>query len=512
MLTTIKEAFGIFCINDPVISKNGSFSKFADLRPVHVLLHRNIPHNVCLCKIHENVKLLLNCLDSQKIGITSDFNSLINQVVCDANRESCMFGNCSVCPGFDPIIAKILPEKHDELCRWAQWNSNSKDISKVDIEGSTLDCLNDLKSLLPQFLEHTYVKRAQSATFKQTKENINDNELCIQLDFAENYSCCEQNEIQSAYWGYKQITVFTAVAWYKEHDDSKIQSYALITDYLSHDKYAVHTFIKSILSDLKTKIKITKINFFSDGAASQFKQKFNLCNMSLLKDDNVEIAGHFFATSHGKGAVDGIGGEVKRCARLLALSGKPIHNALDFVKVVKEKENKICLMHIPSCTITKCIPELDKMWDDIVAIPALHKTHFIKAVAPYKVVCGMHSLGAALIPHEFLRKSKKTKVAVSKSGDVTGDRFEVSIESYYAVFYDSQFYIGRALSIEPLQKIKFKFLHETFPQAFNWPINDDIDIIESKFVFYGPVTLVGTCPFSLPDYNKIKCLYKALKK
>ena len=88
MLTTIKEAFGIFCINDPVISKNVSFTEFADLRPVHVLLHRNIPHNVCLCKIHENVKLLLNCLDSQNIGITSDFKDLINQVVCDANRES----------------------------------------------------------------------------------------------------------------------------------------------------------------------------------------------------------------------------------------------------------------------------------------------------------------------------------------------------------------------------------------------------------------------------------------
>ena len=48
VLTTTNEAFGIFCINNPVISHHVSFSKFAELRPVHVLLHRNYPHDVCI--------------------------------------------------------------------------------------------------------------------------------------------------------------------------------------------------------------------------------------------------------------------------------------------------------------------------------------------------------------------------------------------------------------------------------------------------------------------------------
>jgi hypothetical protein len=39
------------------------------------------------------------------------------------------------------------------------------------------------------------------------------------------------------------------------------------------------------------------------------------------KDFNVEAEWHFFATSHGKGLCDGIGGTVKRMARRASLQG-----------------------------------------------------------------------------------------------------------------------------------------------------------------------------------------------
>ena len=43
--------------------------------------------------------------------------------------------------------------------------------------------------------------------------------------------------------------------------------------------------------------------FFSDGAASQFKQRFTLCEITQLEKD---WSWNFFATGHGKGAVDGM--------------------------------------------------------------------------------------------------------------------------------------------------------------------------------------------------------------
>ena len=60
-------------------------------------------------------------------------------------------------------------------------------------------------------------------------------------------------------------------------------------------------------------ISVKVINIFSDGAASQFKRRYLFSNLYEWQNDySVQIMWNFFATSHGKGAVDGIGGTVKR--------------------------------------------------------------------------------------------------------------------------------------------------------------------------------------------------------
>ena len=54
---------------------------------------------------------------------------------------------------------------------------------------------------------------------------------------------------------------------------------------------------------------------FSDGAASQYKNRKNFINLCLHEDDfGISAEWHFYATSHGKGAFDGVGGSVKRLA------------------------------------------------------------------------------------------------------------------------------------------------------------------------------------------------------
>ena len=58
------------------------------------------------------------------------------------------------------------------------------------------------------------------------------------------------------------------------------------------------------------------MNLFSDGAAQHFKQSFFFNAVTrlpkLLGVEHLKIIYDFFATSHGKGAVDGIGGTAKR--------------------------------------------------------------------------------------------------------------------------------------------------------------------------------------------------------
>lgn len=59
LMFSIKEAHGIFSTeNGKIIGK----SKFAELQPEHVLLSNKLPHNVCLCKYHENFINAINVL------------------------------------------------------------------------------------------------------------------------------------------------------------------------------------------------------------------------------------------------------------------------------------------------------------------------------------------------------------------------------------------------------------------------------------------------------------------
>ena len=50
-------------------------------------------------------------------------------------------------------------------------------------------------------------------------------------------------------------------------------SYVIVSDYFQHDKYAVMTFIMQLIDQIISNIRCFKnYVFFSDGAASQFKQ------------------------------------------------------------------------------------------------------------------------------------------------------------------------------------------------------------------------------------------------
>ena len=83
---------------------------------------------------------------------------------------------------------------------------------------------------------------------------------------------------------------------------------------------------------------ILRTVFFSDGAASQFKQRLTLCEITLL---GKSLNWNFFATGHGKGAVDGIGGTLKRDVYTVALAKNiAIKNIDDFFDVVLETSIK----------------------------------------------------------------------------------------------------------------------------------------------------------------------------
>jgi len=96
------------------------------------------------------------------------------------------------------------------------------------------------------------------------------------------------------------------------------KNYVLILEKITHDTNSVHLFNSQLVKFLKSEFgveNVKKLINFSDGAGSQYKNKYNFINLVHHRDDfSVDAEWNFFAMSHGKEACDGVGGSVKRHA------------------------------------------------------------------------------------------------------------------------------------------------------------------------------------------------------
>lgn len=113
-----------------------------------------------------------------------------------------------------------------------------------------------------------------------------------------------------------QATLHPFVVYYRQQDGGTLStaSHCIISDSTHHTTSAVYAFQKILLDNLKAQHpSITKVHYFSDGCAGQYKNCHNFINLCFHQQDfGLFAEWNLFATSHGKTACDGIGGTAKR--------------------------------------------------------------------------------------------------------------------------------------------------------------------------------------------------------
>ncbi len=269
-----------------------------------------------------------------------------------------------------------IPEDDKQIkVTWYTWVTTEGLPNKVQKSGTLGDVLHFLKTAATNFVHHCFVKKQQSGCFQAKKmlTKTDQETVVLQVDFAENYTAVYQDDIQSARWHQKQVTVFPSVLW----SDGDLESYAIVSDSLEHDKRSVATFLSKIVEDIKMKHPAMKEHhIFSDGAASQFKNKFIWCFMSTTFRElfpALRVQWHFFATSHGKGAVDGVGATVKRSVNtdVLCRQAVLVTNAASFVASARKSCPNINITLITSNEITDFIQhhKLNERWAITSAVP-----------------------------------------------------------------------------------------------------------------------------------------------
>lgn len=139
---TLNEAYRVFQERNPE-TKIG-FSTFCQLRPSNVRLMRDIPEMVCLCRYHENFRMLVEAIGSRVLGVPKKSRAFLELVVCDIHSPTCMLTEeCENCSVKWLEFMNSVPEegKQSVIPVYHQWATVNKQLQRVAVLGETLDCV-----------------------------------------------------------------------------------------------------------------------------------------------------------------------------------------------------------------------------------------------------------------------------------------------------------------------------------------------------------------------------------
>ena len=454
------------------------FSTFASLRPKYcVLVGPKGTHSVCVCKYHQNPKLMISVIGIKDLT----YKTLMKKCVCDENIDSmdCMLQKCKKCPGKSGVKSFLnslesLTERSS--ITYKQWMGTDR-AEMVEINDDIETFIDKLSDSIFSLTRHHIISRKQQEYFKYMKENLPDDELIVIGDFAENYSITVQHEIQSFHWTNIQLTLHPFVVYYNQTVDNVKslghKSYCFITEYLKHNSSAVYEFQKQLIEDLlDSGLKIKKIHYFSDGCAGQYKSLYSFTNLCHhLSDFGIEAEWNFFATSHGKNPCDGVGGCLKMAAYRHSLQAEfenHILNAEHFYNVVKEKCPHVKSILVPAAKIHATEKFLEKRFKEAMTLVGTRSFHRIVPIDKSKVQAYVYSADKDY-QVSTINVNAKSFVQID-----SGDLKDCLVGSYVTVLYDKKCYVGIIESIsEEFNDYYVKFLEETKePYVYKTTLNE----------------------------------------
>ena len=117
VLCNLKEVYCEFKAKFP--NENIGFSRFAALRPKQcVLAGAGGTHCVCICTIHQNVKLMFHTVQSQLPELTT-YHTCLAKNMCYLPSPSCCLGECPACPGThllkEELVSSLEKSDTDEI-------------------------------------------------------------------------------------------------------------------------------------------------------------------------------------------------------------------------------------------------------------------------------------------------------------------------------------------------------------------------------------------------------------
>lgn len=337
LLMSLKELYVLF--KKEHADSKVCFSVFARLRPKNTILPgQSGTHCVCVCTIHQNVKMMLDAINIRELTASHDkklnnYKDCLSYIVCPNPTDDCFLHGCEHCPGIDNFgdhLRNLLVENSTTQVKYAIWTEADRS-TLVTFTEDVDDFIENLCHRLKVLRPHSYIAKKQSEFIKLRRNNLSKGEVMVCFDFSENFAYIAQDAAQSFHYNNDQCTVFPVIYYYR--DDSAIvhECCIFLSDSTKHDTAAVYTILTQLVPHIQKNVrKVTKIIYISDGAKQHFKNRYQMTNLQHHKEDfGIEAEWHFTPTAHGKSGYDGLAACFKREARRASLKANPIKAILN---------------------------------------------------------------------------------------------------------------------------------------------------------------------------------------
>jgi hypothetical protein len=353
---------------------------FARERPKYMKPIQWATRRQCLCARHQNAALKLKA-----VKINTSPNIFIRN-------------------NSDEDIARLMQTIPDYV-RYSEWktediNYGGKLVKKIRLKQLELPKTKFASLFKEEFsLFRNHVKRIQSQYCEidtLRKSLIPMEEVTIQMDYSENYSCAYQDEPSAMYYTRQQVTIHPMVVHYRNIEgDMEHKSFVGISGDTNHSAPTCVAFLKKLIPQLQEMLpNLTTVHYVTDSPASQYRNKsiVHLLSIHSRLFPGVKAHWNFLESGHGKGACDGVGGSVKKTADIHVKSGSIIGSAEDFFNWGVRIVTKISFIFITTADIKAAERHLRKAKyvkgiSDIHSLRVEDSKVFMRETSCYKECC-----------------------------------------------------------------------------------------------------------------------------
>ncbi|XP_071503852.1 uncharacterized protein [Diadema antillarum] len=335
-------------------------TSFIKLKPKNVLIQSKARWNQCLCEVCTNVDLKLKRLNielrSAGFQIITDRYCLSDETICKDSSVACIDRKCPKCGvhAIDKKMEDFLTANGLKQLSWKQWGQveyapKKKRVCLQTKTGSLKELVTCLKSELDSLPCHLFEAHRQQKQFATVSQSPPPFTVVTVMDFAENFTCTMQSEVQSAHWYQQQVTLHPSVSYYPCHDSECTnekpvrEAVHIVSSDTKHDVHAVAKFTEVISEHIKQRDPTLKNMIqLSDGCAGQYKSRVAFADLSFASSDLPfeQVQQNYFGSCHSKNPCDGEGGVVKNAATRAIKSGTAVISDSDknLSKEAKVKE------------------------------------------------------------------------------------------------------------------------------------------------------------------------------